>query len=57
MPGLLRLFALLSLAVATGYLGLWLSRWAYPGFAAPFLFASALSIIAGVWGVFEKGKK
>lgn len=51
---MIRLFALLSLA---GALGLWLSRWAYPGFAAPFLFASALSFIAGVWGVFEKGKK
>lgn len=53
---LLRLFALLSLAGATGYLGLWLSRWAYPGFAAPFLFASALSIIGSGWALFRKGE-
>lgn len=47
---LLRSFALLVLAGATGYVGLWLSSWAYPGFAAPFLFVSALSLLAGVWG-------
>lgn len=54
---MIRLFALLSLAGATGYVGLWLSRWAYSGFAAPFLFVAALSLLAGVWGVFQKGKK
>lgn len=51
---LLRSFALLVLAGATGYVGLWLSRWAYSGFAAPFLFVSALSLLAGVWGVFGR---